>query len=347
MAEFHIGDQSVGSDEPTFIIAEAGSNHNGNRDMAFDLIDAAADAGADAVKFQTFRAAKMYPKDSGDIGTADSDAYSTLKPLEMPYDWIPDLADYASEQDVHFLSSPFDKRAADILEEHVPAYKVGSTLVSHHPFLKYLIRKNKPLIISTGAHTMDDISSMLTALNSEDTHKLALLQCVSAYPTPLKRVNVSVLETLRETFDIPTGLSDHTKDPTTAPIVAASLGAAIIEKHITLDKNLPGPDHSFALEPDQFDNLVSQVRMAEGALGDGEKAVLNIEAETHENGRRCLHAARPLSEGEILTEEDIAWLRPGENPRGVPPSKQEAILGSQVIRDIDRGVSISYDDIDD
>jgi N,N'-diacetyllegionaminate synthase len=341
---FEVGTSQIGEDESTFIIAEAGSNHNGNRAMAFDLVDAAAEAGADAIKFQTFKADKMYPEDSGGIGTADSDAYSLLKSLEMPYNWIPDLASYAKDQGLYYLSSPFDRESADILEEYVPAYKIASTLLSHHPFLEYLAEKGKPLIVSTGAHSMKDIEQTMAALDGLDVD-IALLQCTSAYPTPINKTNVSVIESLQERFEVPIGLSDHTEHPTIAPTAAASLGGAVIEKHITLDKSLEGPDHSFALEPEELAQMVSYVRSTEAALGDGQKEVLDIEQETYENGRRCLHAARPLSEGESLSEADIQWLRPGENPRGVPPSEKQTILGQRVVRDISRGEPISREDL--
>jgi len=342
---FQIGSQEIGVDKPAFVIAEAGSNHNGDKQMAHDLIDVAADAGVDAVKFQTFRADRMYPKDSGDIGTADGGAHSVLKGLEMPYDWIPELARHADERDLYFLSSPFDRKSADLLHPHVPAYKVASTLVSHHPFLEYLDEKNKPLIISTGVHTMDNVEAMMAVL--DDREDLALLQCVSAYPTPLNRANVAFLNRLRSKFGCPTGLSDHTEQPAVAPMVAAALGAAVIEKHVTLDSTLDGPDHSFALEPDQLDHMVSQVRRAEQALGDGEKTVLDIERETYENGRRCLHAARSIKAGTQLESTDVECLRPGENPRGIPPSEQSVVIGRSVRRDIEAGEPIDYDDLED
>jgi len=342
MDEIEIGDRRVSSDEATFVIAEAGSNHNGDKETALKLIDAVADAGADAVKFQTFKADRMYPEDSGGIGTADSDAYSVLKELEMSYDWIPDLTAYADERGLVFLSSPFDRKSADALADYVSAFKIGSSLVSHHPFLEYVSDLGKPLIISTGAHSMEDIAGTMDVLENTD---VAILQCVSAYPTPLDRVNVSVIKTFRDRFDVPVGLSDHTEEPAIAPAAAVALDAAVIEKHLTLDNSLDGPDHSFALEPAEFEQMVSQVRCTEAALGDGQKVVLDIESETYENGRRCLHASRPLREGEILTKADIEWLRPGENPRGISPTEESRVLGSRVTRDIDRGETIAEEDI--
>lgn len=342
METFTIGDQPVGPSEPAFIIAEAGSNHNGDKKLAKNLIDAAANAGADAVKFQLFRADRMYPKDSGQLSTGESSAYDTLKQLEMPFEWVADLHAYATERDLHFMASPFDRESADLLAEYVPAFKVASTLVSHHPFLTYLGSKDKPLIISTGAHSLTDVEKMLAAIPDVD---IALLQCISAYPTPLNQANVGVVTQLHDTFDLPAGLSDHTLDPTTAPTVAASLGAAIIEKHLTVDKSLDGPDHSFALEPEQFGALVDAVRDAEAALGTGQKEVLDIESETYENGRRCLHAAVDIEAGTTLTDEHIRALRPGGNQRGIAPTETERVLGSQASTDISVGEPIQERDI--
>jgi N-acetylneuraminate synthase len=327
------------------VIAEAGSNHNGDLATAKQLIDVAVKAGADAVKFQTFRADEMYAQGSGSIGTVDGDAWELMRELEMPYDWIPELARYADEKSIHFLSSPFDKNSTEELSEHVPAYKIGSTLVSHHPFIKYIARQDKPLIISTGAHAIDEIDAMMAVIRECNAEGIILLQCVSSYPTPLDKMNISVLETLRTRFKIPTGLSDHTEHPTIAPIVATTLGAAVIEKHITLNKSLSGPDHSFALEPDEFYQLVRHVRGAEAAKGGGQKEILSIEQQAVENGRRCLHTTRKIFQGEILTNQDIQYLRPGTNPRGIPPSETTRVIGRAMKADLKEGVPILYEHV--
>jgi N-acetylneuraminate synthase len=187
---------------------------------------------------------------------------------------------------------------------------------------------------------------MMDALAEREARDIALLQCVSAYPTPLREVNVSILESFRSRYGVPTGLSDHTEDPVIAPTVAAAMDAAIIEKHLTLDKRSEGPDHSFALEPDQLSSLVKAVRDAEAAVGDGCKQVLDIENETYENGRRCLHAARDVAEGERLTEEDIVIIRPGSNPRGIEPYRLDEAIGRRALYDIGKGSPINFDDLD-
>jgi len=233
----------VADDAQTFVIAEAGSNHNGDLGMAKKLVDAAAKAGADAVKFQTFRADDVYVEDSGQAEYLDDDRslYEILESMEMPYDWIPELHKYANQQGIHFMSTPSDPRAVDELEDYVPAYKVESFHLSNHPFLRYLATKDKPLILSTGAHEMDEIEEAVAVLSEENVSDFVLLHCVSAYPTPLDQINVKIVEILREKFNVHTGLSDHTLNPTVAPTAAVTLGANVVEKHFTIDKTLDGP----------------------------------------------------------------------------------------------------------
>jgi N-acetylneuraminate synthase len=348
MSAFTIGSRRAGPEEPAYIIAEAGSNHNGDRKMAKELVDMAAEAGADAVKFQTFTAETMYPTDSAELGNAEEDdAYGLMKQLEMPPEWIPELATRAEDRGIDFLSSPFYREAVDQLDEVVPAFKLASTLVSHHPFLEYVAATDKPLIVSTGAHTMDAVEEMVATLEDAGIDELALLQCTSAYPTPLEAANVGVLKQYQDRFGYPVGLSDHTVDPTTAPVVATALGASIIEKHVTLDSSLDGPDHGFALEPDELERMVEAIRDAETALGDGEKRVLDVERETYENGRRCIHAARDLSAGSRLSDDDIVVLRPGENERGIPPKAYERVLGTELANAVSANDSITAGDLVD
>ena len=188
MPEFHIGDRPIGPDEPTFVIAEAGSNHNGSLDTAKELIDVAADAGADAVKFQTFRAKNMYVEDSGSAEYLDDDRsiYEIIESMEMPYEWIPELHDYCREQGVYFMSTPFDEHSADELEPYVPAFKIASYTMSHHPFLEHLSAKGKPILMSTGAHDLSEVREAVEVFRTAEFSDLALLQCVAAYPTPLE-----------------------------------------------------------------------------------------------------------------------------------------------------------------
>ena len=347
MESFDIGDRPVGPDEPTFVIAEAGSNHNGDLDTAKELIDVAADAGADAVKFQTFRAEDLYVEESGEVEYLDDDRsiYEIIKSMEMPYEWIPELHDYCLDQDVQFMSTPFDERSAEELAEYVPAWKVASYTSSHVPFLRHLAGTDKPIIMSTGAHELDEVAESVAVLREAEISGLILLQCVAAYPTPISKINVRVVETLREEFDVPSGLSDHTLDPVTAPSAAVALGASVVEKHFTLDNSMEGPDHEFALEPDELDRMVTAIRDTEAALGTEEKRVLEVEQELHEKARRAIHAVKDIEAGEELTEENLKVLRPGEQDSGLHPKFYDELVGMTALRDISQGTGINWDDI--
>jgi len=348
MSEFHIGDRPVGPGHPAFVIAEAGSNHNGDLELAKRLIDEAADAGADAVKFQTFRAEDMYVEDSGEVEYLDDDRsiYEIIESMEMPYEWIPELYEYCRERDVYFLSTPFDERSAAKLEAYVPAWKVASYTSSHIPFLEHLAETDKPIIMSTGAHELDEVAESVAALREAGVDDLVLLQCIAAYPTPLSDINVRVVETLREEFDVSSGLSDHTLDPVTAPSAAVALDASVVEKHFTLDKSMEGPDHEFALEPDELEEMVSATRDTEAALGTGEKGVLDVEQELYEKARRAIHAVEDIEAGERFTEENVKVLRPGEREAGLSPRFYDDIVGEAAARDIEKYAGIHWDDVE-
>jgi len=349
METFTIGDQPVGPGEPTFVIAEAGSNHNGELDTAKELIDAAVDAGADAVKFQTFHAEDMYVEESGEVEYLDDERsiYEIIESMEMPREWIPELHEYCTEQDIYFLSTPFDEQSAELLAEYVPAWKVASYTSSHHPFLRELAATDKPIIMSTGAHELDEVRESVGVLNDADVTALSLLQCVAAYPTPLEEINVRVIETLIDEFDVPAGLSDHTLDPVTAPAAAVACGASIVEKHFTLDKTMEGPDHQFALEPDELDEMVTAIRDTENALGTGEKSVLAVESELHDKARRAVHAVDDIEAGEEFTEDNVKVLRPGDQKAGLHPKFYDELLGKFAAHDIEKSTGLRWDDIRD
>jgi N-acetylneuraminate synthase len=349
METFTIGDQPVGPDEPTFVIAEAGSNHNGDLSTAKALIDIAVEAGADAVKFQTFRAEDMYVEDSGEVEYLDDERaiYEIIESMEMPYEWIPELHDYCTEQEIHFLSTPFDERSAEVLSEYVPAWKVASYTSSHHPFLRTLAESEKPIIMSTGAHELAEVRESVDVLKDAGATEFALLQCVAAYPTPITEINVNIVETLADEFGVPTGLSDHTLDPVTAPTAAVALGANIVEKHFTLDKTMEGPDHEFALEPDELEEMVASIRDTEAALGTGEKSVLDIETELYEKARRAIHAVEDIEAGTQFTEQNLQVLRPGSREAGLPPKFYHEIIGNFASNSIEKGDGIQWSDVAD
>jgi len=348
MDSFEIGGRPVGPDHPTYVIAEAGSNHNGDLDIAKELIDVAAEAGADAVKFQTFRAEDLYVEDSGDVAYLDDERsiYDIIESMEMPYEWIGELAAHCASRDVQFLSTPFDERSAAELAEYVPAWKVASYTMSHHPFLRELASTDKPVVMSTGAHDMAEVRESVEVLRESGCDDLALLHCVASYPTPLESANVRVVRTLCETFDLPSGLSDHTLDPVTAPAASVAVGGTIVEKHFTLDNDMEGPDHQFALEPDELTTMVAAIRDAETALGSPEKRVLDVEGELYDKARRAIHATTDIPAGTALSGENVAVLRPGEREKGLPPKFLDEVLGRTVTTDVSSGTGIGWDDLE-
>jgi len=266
--------------------------------------------------------------------------------MEMPYEWIPELSEYCQEKGIFFMSTPFDEKSADELEDYLPAYKVASYTSSHIPFLKHLAEKDKPIIMSTGAHEIGEVEDSVDALREAGVEDFALLQCVAAYPTPLESINVRVVQTLREKFEVQTGLSDHTLDPVTAPAAAVALGANIVEKHFTLDKSMEGPDHEFALEPDQLDRMVTAIRNTEKALGNGEKEVLEVEEELHDMGKRRIHATSEIKEGEVISGENIDILRSGKQENGLSPKHYSRILGEKVVEYIEKSEGVKWEKLE-
>ena len=344
METFDIGDRSVGPGEPTYVIAEAGSNHNGDLEIAKELIDVAADAGADAVKFQTFRAKDLYVDDRDFVDDPEESTYALLESLEQPYEWIPELHEHCQSRGVQFMSSPFDERSARELAEYVPAFKVASFTLSHHPFLEKLAEYEKPVIMSTGAHEQEEVEEAVRVLRESGIEDIALLHCVSSYPTPLEEINVRAVDTLKREFKTIVGFSDHTTDPSIAPAAAVALGASVVEKHVTLDKEMEGPDHSFALEPDELEEMIDAIRRTEKTLGDGKIRVQEIERETYERSRRGIHAARKIEAGQTITEDDIQIIRPGDEVEiGAEPKFLDEIIGTTSTVDIEAGEGISKD----
>ena len=347
MAEFYIGDRPIGPDEQTFVIAEAGSNHNGDLESAKKLIDVASDAGADAVKFQTFRAEDLYVDDRDMVDDSEDSTYALLESLEQPYEWIPELYEYCESRDVLFMSSPFDERSARELAEYVPAFKVASFTLSHHPFLEELAEYEKPIIMSTGGHNVEEIREAVEVLRKSSVKDLVLLHCVSSYPTPLEEINIRAVRSLHDAFKTQVGLSDHTTEPAIAPAAASALGGSVVEKHFTLDNEMEGPDHSFALEPDELAEMVQQVRKTEQALGTGKLGVSSVEKGSISRATRSIFAVREIAEGETITEETVQALRPGSLDReGLAPKHMKDIVGATAINNISVGDPIDQDDVD-
>ncbi len=325
-----IGDRRIGADEPVFIIAEIGSNHDQDRDQARLLIETAVEAGADAVKFQLYKADDLYPP-----GTP---AFDTLKQAELPEDWLTMLMECSHELGVTFLASPFSRRAVDLLADMgVPAFKWASSETVNLPLLKHAAAKQKPILLSTGMCNLSDIHDALQITQTEGNADIVLLQCTSLYPTAPEDVHLRAMTTLGAAFQLPVGFSDHTMD-TVIPAAAVACGACVIEKHLTLDRSLSGPDHGYALEPSEFRSMVDGIRRVEMALGSSQKLFLPEEMKLAR--RDSIRAAHDIAAGEILTEKMLALERPAQ---GISPRFLGVVLGRKIQVSVSKGEAITWD----
>ena len=329
-----------------YIIAEAGVNHNGSIETAKQLITEAKKAGADAVKFQTFRADAITTKVNLQAeyqkkqGGADDTQYSMLKKLELGQDAYRELANYAAECGIAFLSSPFDETSADLLEAiGVPMYKIGSGEITNIPFLKHVAGKGKPVILSTGMSTLGEVEEALNAIYSVGNRSVSLLHCVTEYPAPFEEINLNAMKTMRDAFDVTVGYSDHTMGIEIA-VAAAALGAEIIEKHFTLDRTMEGPDHSSSLEPHEFKSMVESIRNVESALGSGIKHPASCEHKNKPLVRKSLVAARDMFAGATLNIDNVAIKRPGT---GIQPRDLDKAIGLELKTDVTMDVVITWE----
>lgn len=355
--------------EKVYIIAEAGVNHNGQRDLAFALVDVAAEAGADAVKFQTFDAQKLasksapkaaYQKQSTD---ADESQLAMLKKLELPREWHYELQAYSQEKGIEFLSTAFDTDSlAFLVELGMTVFKIPSGELTNGPLLWQFARTQKPLIISTGMATLSEVEQGLAivahALNADTEPAdmdevwrgwskadyrnslrghVTLLHCTSQYPTPFNEVNLRGMDTLASAFGLEVGYSDHTEG-ILIPVVAVARGAKVIEKHFTLDRTLPGPDHKASLEPSELNQMVSNIRALQLVLGDGSKTPQVSEWDTRQAARQQVVAARDILAGAVLTKLDLTTARSG---RGLPPIALWGLIGQPASRSFAAGEIIS------
>ncbi len=332
-----IGNIWLGEGEPCFIIAEAGVNHNGDVNLAKKLIDVAREADADAVKFQTFRAEELVTETAEkadyqkETTSPEESQFNMIKKLELTGSDFEKISTYAQKKDILFLSSPFDNGSADLLEElGVPAFKIPSGEITNFPLLQYIARKHKPVILSTGMSTLDEVAAALKVIRGEGTEEIVLLHCVSSYPAKIVDTNLRAMATLKETFKLPVGLSDHTLG-ITIPIAAVALGACVIEKHFTLDKNLPGPDHKASLEPEELKEMVASIRDVEKAMGDGVKRPTKEEKATRKVARRSIVAKVDIAKGVVITGEMLAIRRPGT---GIEPGNLGMVIGKRAKRQI-------------
>lgn len=324
-----IGKREIGSPHPCLIIAEAGVNHNGSPELAKRLVDAAVASGADAIKFQTFTAEKLAsaeaPRAAYQLRTGPHETQlEMLRRLELSVDAFRELHAYCQRQGLLFLSTPFDHESANVLAElGVLAFKISSGEITNLAFLSHVARKGKPVIVSTGMSTLGEVEAAVQTVRAAGNDDLALLHCVSNYPADPADANLRAMDTMAAAFGVPIGYSDHTLGIEVA-LAAVALGACIIEKHLTLDRMSPGPDHQASLEPDEFAQLVRGIRRIEVALGDGRKAPADSEAEVAAVARRSLVAARAIPAGTVLTEDMIAVKRPGN---GLAPAMRPYLVG--------------------
>ncbi|WP_069650359.1 N-acetylneuraminate synthase [Caloranaerobacter ferrireducens] len=329
----------------TFIIAEAGVNHNGDLHLAKKLVDAAADAKVDAIKFQTFRADKLVTKKAEKAEyqkqntKTNESQYEMLKKLELTYEDHLELYNYCEKKGIMFISTPFDIDSVDLLEKlGVKMYKLGSGDLTNKPLLKYVASKNKPIILSTGMASLAEVEEAVKWIQQEGNNQIILLHCTSNYPTSYKDVNLKAMETMRQAFKLPVGYSDHTIGIEVS-IAAVAMGACVIEKHFTLDKEMKGPDHRASLEPEELKQMVSSIRNIELSMGDGIKRCTPNEENVKKVARKSIVAVKYIEKGEVITEDKIAIKRP---EYGIKPKYIDEIIGYKAVQSIKEDTPITW-----
>jgi N,N'-diacetyllegionaminate synthase len=340
----------------TFIIAEAGVNHNGSEEKAIELVDVAARCGADAVKFQSFSAEKLVIQGAKKAEyqrreTGNGDQYAMLKTLEMSESMHRRIADRCAEVGIEFMSTPFDEDAADfLLSLGMRRIKIPSGEITNEPFLKFLAGKNVPLIISTGMASMEEVLHAVSIISFTRkingfleplSEMLTVLHCTSNYPAKCNDVNLRAMQSIAAETALPVGYSDHTLGVAVS-IAAVAMGATVIEKHFTLDRSMPGPDHKASLSTDQLCSLIIQIRDVESALGSNIKQPTPSELPVRDLVRRSVTTVRALATNEILTIEDVCLLRPGT---GISPADLASVVGLRVTRDLPAYTTVQWSDL--
>jgi N,N'-diacetyllegionaminate synthase len=344
--QIHIGTKVVGEGQPVFIIAEAGVNHNGDMALARQLIDAAHEAGADAVKFQTFTPEELASEQAvqaayqvQNTGKQESQI-DMLRGLVLPHAEHRALKEYAESKGLAFISTPFSIKDADFLAElGMVAYKIPSGEITNTPFLAHVAKKGNPILLSTGMSTLDEVREALEVLRANGATSIALFHCTSMYPTPPEHINLRAMQTLAAEFGLPTGLSDHSEH-TAVAVAAAALGACIIEKHYTLSRALPGPDHKASLEPAELTAMIADIREVERALGSPEKKPVGGEPDTAAVARKSVVAKRAIVSGATISQDDVYIVRPGI---GIAPKFMGEVVGKVAKQDIAAGTPLTWD----
>lgn len=320
-----------------YIIAEAGVNHNGSFELACKLVDAAKEAGADCIKFQTFKSENLVSRSAKKAEyqkktTGDSSQQDMLKKLELSFDEFLQLKSYCEKVGICFLSTPFDFDSIDFLNLiDMPFWKIPSGEVTNLPYLLELAKTGKPIVMSTGMCTLQEIRGAIDVLQANGAKEIKLLHCNTEYPTPFEDVNLKAMQTMRDKFQMEVGYSDHTKG-IEVPIAAVALGATIIEKHFTLDRNMEGPDHKASLEPQELAEMVCCIRNIETALGTGDKTPSPSEKKNIAVARKSIVAKSRIKVGDTLTEDNVTVKRPGT---GISPMKWFEVLGTKAVKDFD------------
>lgn len=344
--EIEISGRKIGEGHPVLIVAELSANHRQKLEIAFDSIKAAKEAGADAIKLQTYTPDTMTLKSDkehfrikqGTIWDGRT-LYDLYEEAYTPWKWHRELFDYARKLGLTCFSTAYDRKAVDFLEDlGTPAHKVASFEITDIPLIEYMASKGKPVIISTGIATQEDIREAISACRRSGNDQIVLLKCVSEYPTPLEDVNLRTIQDMRERFSVPVGLSDHTTG-ISVPVAAVALGAVMIEKHFILDRKLGGPDSSFSLEPEEFSHMVKAVREVEKALGKVSYELTERQKKSREFAR-SLFVVKDVKKGEVFTEDNVRSIRPGY---GLHPKYFRDVIGRRAKFDIEAGTPLSWD----
>lgn len=333
MAKTTIGNKTVGDEAPCYIIAEAGSNHNKDLGLAKELIDAASEAGCDAVKFQLFKGERHYSKYTPSFSSLKMSAVELLKTLELPYEWLPTLKEHAGKRGITFFSSVTDALDVDeLLKIDTPAIKMASFELVDLELIAYCAKSGKPIILSTGLANLEEIQDAYLTCKTNSSTPPIILQCASAYPSPPSIMNLRSMNTMRAAFhDAIIGLSDHTMG-THIAVAGVAMGAKVVEKHFTLNQKMQGPDHAFAIELHELTQMVAHIRDTEAALGNGEKTGPSpLEMENYQKARRSVHALIDIKKGETITRDKLIVKRPGY---GIKPKFLALLEGREAKCDI-------------